>query len=394
MKRKEAIIRGLKSFDYLLAFMTIAICVFGIVMIYASANHAGMPLREQMLFGHLWRLQRGHVITGIVLMLAFACIDYRFIGRFYLFIYGFLMILLLALFVMGPDPNTNTARWLPIPIPGLGEISLQPSEFAKIFMIIFLAKLLEAKKDSFNKILWLGLILIAIGVPVFFVATQPSLSAALVIAFASLIVLFTAGLKLRYIIIGAIVVAGVLTFLWLDLMREEPLILYRIMREYQVDRIRTNLYPIPGSDEFRQIENSRRAIAAGGLTGRGFMNNEIYLILAHNDTIFAVVAEQFGFVGSAILIGAVLLMVIKCILIALRAIDMQGRLIAAGVAGMLLFETFVHVGVVTGMLPATGMPFPFVSYGGSMIWVHMIAMGMVINVGLKREVDEFEEELI
>jgi len=124
------------------------------------------------------------------------------------------------------------------------------------------------------------------------------------------------------------------------------------------------------------------------------MNNEIYLILAHNDTIFAVVAEQFGFVGSAILIGAVLLMVIKCILIALRAIDMQGRLIAAGVAGMLLFETFVHVGVVTGMLPATGMPFPFVSYGGSMIWVHMIAMGMVINVGLKREVDEFEEELI
>jgi len=394
MKRKEAIIRGLKSFDYLLALMAIAVCVFGVMMIYTSANHAGMPLHVQMSFGHLWQLQRGHVITGSVLMIAFACIDYRFITRFYLFIYGFLMILLLALFIMGPDPVTGTARWLPIPIPGLGELSLQPSEFAKIFMIIFLAKLLDAKKENFNKLLWLGLILIAIGVPVFFVATQPSLSAALVIAFASLVVLFTAGLKLRYIIIGVVVVASVLTFLWLDLQREEPLLLYRIMQPYQVMRIRINFYPELCEDAFRQIQNSRRAIAAGGLTGRGFMNNEIYLILAHNDTIFAVVAEQFGFVGSATLVGAILLMVVKCILIALRAIDMQGRLIAAGVAGMLLFETFVHVGVVTGMLPATGMPFPFVSYGGSMIWVHMIAIGMVINVGLKREVDEFDEELI
>ena len=87
-----------------------------------------------------------------------------------------------------------------------------------------------------------------------------------------------------------------------------------------------------------------------------------------------------------------MLMVIKCILIALRAIDLQGRLIAAGVAGMLIFETFVHVGVVTGMVPATGMPFPFLSYGGSMIWVHMIAMGIVLNIGLARDKDELEEE--
>jgi len=392
MKRKEAIIRGLKSFDYLLALTVIAVSIFGIVMIYTSANHAGMPPREHMSFGHLWQLQRIHVISGVILMLAFACIDYRLIGRLYLFVYGFLLVLLLALWIMGPDPVTNTARWLPIPVPGLGEISLQPSEFAKIFMIIFLAKLLEVKKDSFNKILWLGLVLVSIAVPVYFVAMQPSLSAALVIAFASLAVLFTAGLKFRYIVIAALIIVPVAIFIWLDLQREYPLLLYRIFREYQVDRIRTQLYPIPGSDEWRQIENSRRAIAAGGLTGRGFMNNQIYLIFAHNDLIFSVVAEQFGFVGCAILIGAILLMVVKCILISLRATDMQGRLIAIGVAAMLVFETFVHVGVVTGMLPTTGMPFPFLSYGGSMIWVHMVAMGMVLNIGLKREKDELEEE--
>jgi len=391
MNKKEAIIRVLKSFDYLLALMVIAVSAFGVVMIYASSNHSGMPISVQMTFGHLWRLQRMHVITGTVLMIVFACLDYRLVTRLYLIIYAIMMAMLIALFIIGPDPVTNTARWLPIPIPG-GDITLQPSEFAKIFMIIFMAKLLDVLKDKFNRFLWLILVLATLAIPVFFVATQPSLSAALVIAFASLSILFTAGLKFRYILIGVIVAAAALTFLWLDLMREEPILLYRVMEPYQVWRIRVNLYPELCEDAWRQIMNSRRAIAAGGLTGRGFMNNEIYLILAHNDTIFAVVAEQFGFVGSGILIGTILLMVIKCILIALRAIDLQGRLIAAGVAGMLIFETFVHVGVVTGLVPATGMPFPFVSYGGSMIWVHMIAMGMVINVGLKRDEEELEEE--
>ena len=392
MNKKAAIIRGLKSFDYLLALTVIAVSVFGVLMIYASSNHSGMPLSVQAIFGPLWRLQRMHVITGSVLMLVVACVDYRLVTRLYIIMYAIMMAMLIALFIMGPDPATNTARWLPIPIPG-GEISLQPSEFAKIIMIIFLAKLLDVLKDKFNRFLWLVLVLATIAVPVFLVARQPSLSAALVIAFASLVVLFTAGLKFRYILIGTVVAAGVLTFLWLDLMREEPILLYRIMEPYQVWRIRVNLYPELSEDAWRQIMNSRRAIAAGGLTGRGFMNNEIYLILAHNDTIFAVVAEQFGFVGSAALIGAILFMVVKCILIALRAIDLQGRLIAAGVAGMLIFETFVHVGVVTGLVPATGMPFPFVSYGGSMIWVHMIAMGMVLNVGLKRDEEELDDEI-
>jgi len=390
MTRKDAILQGLKSFDYLLALTVIAVSVFGIVMIYTSSNHAGMPLREQAAFGHLWRLQRMHVISGTVLMIIIACIDYRFITRLYFVMYIVLMAMLIALAIMGPDPTTNTARWLPIPIPG-GEISIQPSEFAKIIMIVFLAKLLDVLKDRFNRVLWLGLVLGTMGVPIALVAMQPSLSAALVITFASLVVLFSAGLKLRYIIIGAIVAAAVFTFLWLELQREEPLILYTLLRPYQVDRIRSNLYPELCEDAWRQIQNSRRAIAAGGLTGQGFMNNRIYLILAHNDTIFAVVAEQFGFVGSAALIAAIFIMVVKCILVALRAIDMQGRLIAAGVAGMLIFETFVHVGVVTGLLPATGMPFPFVSYGGSMIWVHMIAMGMVLNIGMQRD-DDLEED--
>ena len=394
MIKKEAIIRGLKSFDYLLALTVIAVSAFGVAMIYTATNHVGMPFGPQRAFGGLWRLQRMHVISGSVLMLVFAAIDYRFITKLYLFIYGFMMVLLLAAMLVGADDGTGTARWLAIPVPGVGSLSLQPSEFAKIFMALSLAKFLDLKKDSFNRVLWLGLIMVAIAVPVLLVFRQPSLSAALVILFISLVILFTAGLKFRYILIGTLIVVPLLLMLWFDLQREEALFLYRIFERYQVVRIRTALYPIPGSPEFWQIEQSQRAIAMGGLRGRGFMNNEIYLALAHNDLIFSVVAEQFGFAGGAALIGAIMLMVVKCILIALRAIDLQGRLIAAGVAGMLIFETFVHVGVVTGLVPTTGMPFPFLSYGGSMIWVHMVAMGIVLNIGLARDKDELEEEQI
>jgi rod shape determining protein RodA len=142
--------------------------------------------------------------------------------------------------------------------------------------------------------------------------------------------------------------------------------------------------PIVGSDAFRQTHGSLYAISTGGLTGRGFMQNP-YIILGHNDFIFSVVASQFGFAGAMALLASVLFIIARCILIALRAVDTEGRLIASGVAGMLIVETFFHVGVATNLLPNTGMPFPFLSYGGSMIWVHMIAIGIVLNVGLPRK---------
>jgi len=112
----------------------------------------------------------------------------------------------------------------------------------------------------------------------------------------------------------------------------------------------------------------------------------------HNDFVFSLVAEQFGFIGAAVLLAVIAFVIFKCIRIGQRAQDMEGRLIATGVAGMLIFETFVHVSVTTNLLPNTGMPFPFLSFGGSMIWVHMIAMGMVLNVALPRKRSMFDDE--
>jgi len=145
-----------------------------------------------------------------------------------------------------------------------------------------------------------------------------------------------------------------------------------------------------GCDHFRQTQQSLYAISTGGLTGSGFLNN-VHVIHGHNDFVFSLVANQFGFAGAAVLLGVTTLIIARCIIIGLKAEDMEGRLIATGVAGMLIFETFVHVGVTTNLLPNTGMPFPFLSFGGSMIWVHMMAIGVVLNVGLPRERSLFDE---
>ena len=377
--------RVLRSYDYPLLLATIAPGVFGIVMVYASIHAPGIPASVANAHPGLWGRQRMFIISGTVLMIGFSLIDYHFITRFYLYIYALMMVLLIVVFAIGADDATGTARWLWIPVPGYGLLSMQPSEFAKVFMIIFLAKFLAVKRDSFNHVLWLMLIFVLIAVPTFFVVIQPSLSASMVVLSISLTVLFVGGLYYRTILIGLLAIAPVAVVAWLDMNRREPLFLLRLLGDFQWGRIQTWLRPEEATpDQIRQIAGSLYAIGSGGATGRGFMENP-HIILAHNDFIFSVVAAQFGFWGGIVLLAVVAFIIVRCIFIALRAVDMEGRLIAAGVAGMLIFETFFHVGVATALLPNTGMPFPFLSYGGSMIWVHMIAMGLVLNVKLPRK---------
>jgi len=383
----------IKSFDYLLALAVIGLSVFSIFMIYASTNALSIQINQPLIangpFASFWILQRTHVITGSLLMLVFAAIDYRFITRFYWVIYGVTIFLLLLALATGTDA-TATARWIRVPVPFVGFMSLQPSEFTKVFMILFLAKLLEMKQDKFNRITWLSLILITILVPVGLIVAQSALSAPLVVLVISLVILFTGGLYYRTIFIVLILTLPIAIAVWLDMMRNDSLFLAEILGEYQWRRIENFLRPY-NLDDIRQTQGSLFAIGSAGLFGKGYLNNT-YVIAGHNDFIFSVVAEQFGFVGGVVLLGVIAFIIIKCILIALRAEDQQGRLIAAGVAGMLIFETFVHVGVATDILPNTGMPFPFLSYGGSMIWSHMIAIGLVLNVGIPRTKSIFEEE--
>lgn len=375
-----------KTYDYLLALAVIALGVFGVVMIYASVHADFSPALPRIVrdFGGLWRSQRLFVITGAILMVAVSMIDYHYIMRFWLYIYGLMMLLLIVALVFF-NPAAGTARSVFVPLPFLDGLSMQPSEFSKLFMMLFLSKFLTINKERFNKALWLGLVLILIALPVTLVILQPSLSASLVVLCIALVVLFSAGLYWRTILITGAVLTPVGVMVWLDLMRASPIFVTRFLQEFQWRRIETFLRPQYATvDDLRQTTESLYAIGTGGLTGRGFLQNP-YVSLGHNDFIFSVTASQFGFAGAAILLAVVAFVIVRCVLTALRAADFEGRLFCAGVAGMILFETFFHVGVATDILPNTGMPFPFLSSGGSMIWVHMIAIGIVINIGLPRK---------
>ena len=369
----------IKTYDYGL-FLAVLLCAaFGVVMVYAAANAPATPPLIVRMFGEHYVRQRFFVISGTLLMILFSFVNYRFIGRFFVYIYVFMITLLIVALIIGADDATGTARWLWLPVPFVGPLSMQPSEFSKLFMIIVLAKAFALADERVNHPLWLiGFVAIS-ALPVFLVAEQPSLSAALVILTIALTVLFVAGLKTRIILFGLAVVIPLLIIAWGDLNREEPVIVSRFLAEFQMQRLQTFLNPVPGSDEFRQTEGSLYAISTGGLTGAGFLQNP-HIIHGHNDFIFAVISAQFGFVGGLILLFLMFYVILRCAFIAVNAKDKEGRLIAGGVAGMLIFETFFHVGVVTNLLPNTGMPFPFVSYGGSMIWVHMIAVGICLNV--------------
>jgi len=381
---------ALRHYDFLLAFTTVVLSVFGVVMIYASIHADAVPGFITERWQWLYERQLLYVVSGVVLMFVVSAVDYRWFTRFYIYIYGLMLALLfVVMFVGASEPGVS--RWLWIPLPVFGALSMQPSEFSKLFMILFLAKFLDVSRDRFNRPIWLLFIMVLIAVPVGMVAIQPSFSASMVILSVSLVILFVGGLYYRTILVGSIMLTPIGIMIWLDMQRTEQLFITRILADWQWQRIATMLDPIPGSDAFRQTEGSLFAIGSGGLTGRGFMNNS-YVILGHNDFIFSVVAEQFGFIGASLLLAVVALMIIRCVRIALRAQDLEGRLIAAGVAGMLMFETFFHVGVVTNLLPNTGVPFPFMSYGGSMIWVHMIAMGIVLNIGIPRTKYMFDDD--
>jgi len=183
------IINNLKHYDFLLAFVTIALGLFGVLMIYASIHADAVPMFITERWAGLWERQLLYIITGAVLMFAFSAIDYRLFTRFYLYIYGLMMTLLIVVMFIGAN-EPGVSRWLWIPMPVFGALSMQPSEFSKLFMILFLAKFLDVIRERFNKPLWLLLTLVLIAVPVGLVAIQPSFSASMVILSLSLVVLF------------------------------------------------------------------------------------------------------------------------------------------------------------------------------------------------------------
>ncbi len=371
--------RNRHSFDFLLVVLVAALVIFGIIAISSATRTNIYGFQGESVSQIIW------FITGLLLMFFAAFVDYHLICGLWIPIYIVNIVLLVIVLMFGSGDGVS--RWI---------FGLQPSEFAKIFIIICLAKFIDKSSEKIDNISVLLSVAVLTAVPFILIKVQPSLSASMVILAIALIMVFCGGLNRTYILIclGVVIPLGIILFI--DIMSEEHFILSKFLDDYQISRLVSFLSTdVTSADPtLYQTKNSIWAIGSGGLKGKGLYNGTInqlnYLPESHNDFIFSVIGEEFGFMGCMGVLILLFLIISKCIFTGINAADNLGRLLSCGVAGMIAFQAFVNIGVATGVLPNTGMPLPFVSYGGSSLWANMIGIGLVLNVGMNKQKSMFE----
>ncbi|MCR5254372.1 MAG: rod shape-determining protein RodA [Acetatifactor sp.] len=358
----------LKDYDFRLIIPVILLSVIG-VMVIGSAQES---LKSKQLYG---------VIAGIALMLIISFVNYSFVLKFQWLIYG-LNLLLLAMVFFGGESSHGAQRWLVI-----GGIQFQPSETAKILLILFFAQFIMKYKDKINTIPVLLMYGVFAVIPWALIALQPDLSTSIVIVVVLCLMLFAGGISYKIVFAAfAVAVPAVIVVVSLALNPDSD-----ILRSYQKERILAFINPEEYAlDEAYQQLNSVTAIASGQLDGKGYKNNEItsvkngrYYSEAQTDFIFAVIGEEFGFKGSLIVIVLLFWIALECIMVAIKAKDVAGCVIATGVGGLIAFQGFFNIGVATFILPNTGLPLPFVSYGLTSLLSLYMCIGFVLNVRLQ-----------
>jgi rod shape determining protein RodA len=355
------------QFDWALFLVTAGLAVIGVVNLYSATSVVRASLSDLYVQQVYW------LVAGGILGALAAAIDYRHIERYGYAIYGFGVVLLLLVFILGKDIR-GSSRWIQI-----GSFSLQPSEFMKLFLIVALAKYLHNDPKTEGRKLRDLLVPAAIAaVPVFLVLRQPDLGTALILLliFASI----AAMMRIQW---------RSLAWLFTTLGISGPLVWSYLLKPYQKQRIVSFLSPeenILGANW--HAHHARVAIGSGRLLGEGFMrgtqNQFLFLPDQYTDFPFPVFAEDWGFVGCLVLVGLYAFLVLWGIRIAQSSRDRFGAVLAMGVSALLFWHVFFNLGMVTGMLPVVGVTLPLFSYGGSSVMTVMIGLGLLMNVSVRR----------
>ena len=335
-------------------------------------------------YDHYEKKQLLGIALGTVVIIILSLIDYHFILKFYWLIYFINLGLLAGVKIIGENVN-GAQRWVTI-----AGIQIQPSEFTKIFLVLFFAKLMFKYKDKLNTPKILTLFVITFAIPLFLVYKQPDLSTSIVLCVSFCVIMYVGGLS--YKIIGGLFAVAVPAAIILVYMLLQPN--QKILDDYQYNRL-VGFYDedneIAERINYQQV-NSEMAIGSGGLWGKGLNNNREdsvkngnYIAEAQTDFIFTIVGEELGFVGTMSVIVLIALVTFECFYVGAHAPDMGGKIICCGIGGIIAFQSFVNMGVATRLLPNTGLPLPFVSYGLSSLLSLMIGMGIVFNVGLQHK---------
>ena len=362
----------IKDYDFVLIFLLMAITIIGILSL-GSVDQAD---QTKQIYGF---------VAGMVVMVVISLMDYTFVLKFWYLIYALNIILLALVNFMGEE-TFGAQRWITI-----AGIRFQPSESAKILLILFFAQFIMFFRERINKFYVVVLATMLIGLPLLLIIKQPDLSTTIVIFLIFLTMLFVGNISYKYVFsfLGISIPSFVIVFAMI--LNGHPFIM-KFIKEYQRTRILAWLHPEDyATEEAYQQLNSIMAIGSGMLTGKGLNNNVVnsvkngnFISQPQTDFIYTIVGEELGFIGASAVILLLLCICLRCIYIAYKAKDIQGKVIASGMAALVGFQSLINISVNVGLLPNTGLPLPFVSYGLTSLLSLYAGMGFVLNVGLQR----------
>jgi len=365
--------RIMKNMDWTLLVTVILIISFGIVTISSAKQVVnGIAFWEKQL---LWAL------VGIAVLILVQTLSYEDLAKWAKYIYVLNLVLLILVTVMGKTAK-GAESWLK-----LGPVAIQPSEFSKIFIIITFATYLSQKQGNIKQFKDLIPCFIHVGIPMLLILAQPDLGTALVFIAILFGMLFVGGARPLYLI--SLIVLGLTVAIGGFYLHQKGVIELPL-EPHQINRLTSFINPEqdPRGTGYHVIQ-SQIAIGSGGITGKGLykgtQNKLDFLPEDHTDFVFAVVGEEMGFVGSAILLILLFVLLYRGLRIAAEAKDFFGTLLATGIVSMLLFHIFENVGMTVSLMPITGIPLPLVSYGGSSMVTNMISIGILLNIYLRRQ---------
>ncbi|MPZ90943.1 MAG: rod shape-determining protein RodA [Actinobacteria bacterium] len=368
MARKAPI----RHLDPTLLLMTLALSAYGALMIFSStASKQEAAGGDPAMF---MKRQIAYIVAGVVALLVVSFFDYRHVRALAPVIYGVTVLALILVLTPLGDVQNNARSWF-----NFGLFQIQPSEFAKLALIVAMSAWMAERKGDMR---WLDLAfcLGMMGVLSALIFVEPDLGGTMVIVAIFFVMLLVGGAKLRHFIaLGLVGTVAIVGALQMD-----------VIEDYQIERITAFLDPDPDvRSEGYNLTQAKIAIASGGLRGKGVGSENTQTDLdfvpeQHTDFIFTAVGEQLGFVGGAALLGLFAILIWRSLRIAAMARDTFGTLVAAGIAGMWACQLFVNVGMTMGIMPITGLPLPFVSFGGSGLLMNFMAVGLLLNIHMRR----------
>ncbi len=360
----NSVFTKIQSISYSLLGLIAILFLVGLAALYSisDGDFNSWPIKHSQRF-----------ILGLIIFFIVILLDLRIIFG-YAYVIFFLSIVTLAIIPFFGIESNGATRWISI-----AGISLQPSEFVKYTLILALAKYFHSinSDSSFIKTLIIPLIITI--VPVFFVITQPDLGTALIILLGGISLLWISGLNYKYFIVGLISIICSLPVLW------------KYLKDYQKDRVLTFFNPErdPLGNGYH-IMQSKIALGSGGIFGKGYMEGTQshlnFLPEMQTDFIFTMLGEEFGFIGTLLLLLVYAALIMISIRLALKSRSLFSKYLSLGICNVFFIYVFVNIGMVTGLLPVVGVPLPFISYGGSSMLAVMFGFGLLMNCYINRNI--------